>query len=114
MDIKTANEIVQKKWKDMEVVPGKRSYSSNPSVHVDNSDNQIVQSPSIEELKKKYLEVDDNISAVVHKTSEDAYPGNDNVTVQLMMAKNNMAQPGKNEERRTVIISKNELIGSQG
>jgi hypothetical protein len=134
---KSSNQIIQEKWSALEVLSSKRSFGVNATADggQDSGNSNLAQSPNLDSLKKKFLQLDDNANTLSDMSGsgkssgttqkkesisslQDELNADDDTEVKLVKPKSDGGSDSNtenNSKERTIIISKNEgLKGAQG
>jgi hypothetical protein len=110
---KTIIQIINKKMKDMELVPNSRR---NFGAKQDDNDNSIRRSTlDLPQLKRKYSERTTQDDA--RSSTSDADNGGtpkDDISIEVVRPKDRNQDSDIVNQERTVIIKNGKLLGSQG
>ncbi len=108
MNFETTKRIVESKLNEVEVVSANKK-----TIAADNFKVKLKSSPSIKELKEKFL--NENASDDVQASADSGSPENENIGVIKIRSKDHGADSFLNSSgERTVIVKNNDILGAQG
>ena len=107
MNFETTKKIVESKLNNVEAVPLNKKMMTSDALKI-----KLQSSPSIDELKKKFLSK--NTSDNVQESSNTSSSSGDDIGVIKIRSKEQGADISESLGERTIIVKNNDILGAQG
>ncbi|MBO9683356.1 MAG: hypothetical protein J7502_11935 [Flavisolibacter sp.] len=111
LDFETTKKIIEGKMDNVQVLGSLQGYSLKKSFMASDTKNDLNSSPSIEELRKKFLDENNGDSS---SGSTDAKQETDDIGVIKVRNKDQGADSPHTSGDRTIIVKKGGIYGAQG